>query len=413
MRANTLKRVRRSLVQFRTHPLRTALALLGMVLGVSSVIGMMSIGEGAQKEILASIETLGGDVVHVKAKDVPSEKIPEIVNESKGLAVSDIDAIEHVVSGIRASGFEHWSDIIVSDLPASTYNVRLAAVSPSIFDLHRLTLAFGRRILDVDDAHARRVAVIGADVADSFPGGAALAIGKRVRIGYAYFEIVGVLAKKKNGGGDLPLDPEQYNKSVVIPFHTAAEEISPLEAYREVDVISLRVNGLADTLEKKRAITPVLRALHGGKDDFDVTAPEEILEKKRSAQSILNLVLISIAAISLLVGGIGVMNIMLANIMERITEIGLRRAIGASGADIRDQFLIEAVVVCFIGGMIGVVVGYGGSFLVGVLFHLPIAFAWTAMILSFSLSLAVGLASGLWPAMRAARVNPVEALQRG
>ncbi len=403
------RKVRRSLVQFRTHPLRTALALLGMVLGVSSVVGMMSIGEGAQREILASIETLGGDVVHIKAKDVPSEKIPEIVNDSRGLARSDIDALRAVVPGLGAAGYEHWSDIIVTDLPASSYNVKLAAVSPSIFDLHHLTVTQGRRLLDVDEEHARRVAVVGADVAAEYPAGA---IGKRVRIGYAYFEIVGVLAKKK-GGGELPLDPEQYNRAVVVPFQTAEEEVAPLEAYREVDVISLRVGGLADTLQKKRAVTPVLRALHGGRDDFEVIAPEEILEKKRAAQSILNVVLISIAAISLLVGGIGVMNIMLANIMERVTEIGLRRAIGASATDIRDQFLLEAVIVCCIGGSIGVVLGYVVSFVVGVAFHLPIAFAWTAMILSFSLSLAVGLVSGLWPAMRAARVNPVEALQRG
>ena len=178
-------------------------------------------------------------------------------------------------------------------------------------------------MLDVDDVHARRVAVLGADVAASF--GVANnrdLIGKRIRVGYAYFEVVGILEKKK-GGGDLPLDAEQYNRAIVIPFETGGEELMPIEPYREVDVISLKVGALAETLAKKREATPVLRALHGGREDFEVIAPEEILEKKQSAQSILNVVLISIAAISLLVGGIGVMNIMLANIMERITETSM------------------------------------------------------------------------------------------
>ncbi len=399
--------LRRSLVQFRTHPLRTALALLGMVLGVGSVVGMVSIGEGAQKEIVASLEALGGDVVHVRANEVPEEEVGKIVNESTGLTRNDLQVLERALPEIRESAYARWSSLGVNDLPLPSYNLELAAVAPSVFSLHKLSVREGRPLFELDQRFARRVAVVGPEIADAaFPQGA---VGKRVRLGYAYFEIVGVLAPKRSAG-DVPVDPERYNRAVIVPFDTAIEELAPAPAYGEVGLLSLRVGSLERTLSAKRAMVPLLRSLHGGLDDFEILAPEEVLEKRRATQGILNVVLISIAAISLLVGGIGVMNIMLANIMERIPEIGLRRAIGASGQDIRDQFLVEAVIVCFFGGAIGVVLGFSLSVLVGWAFELPVAFAWTAVIAAFSLSVAVGLVFGIWPAVRASRIHPVEAL---
>ncbi len=401
---------RRSFVQFRTHPLRTALALLGMVLGVSSVVGMVSIGEGAQREILASIEALGGDVVHIKAKEIPEERITEIVNDSRGLNRNDILALQATVPGLGESTYARWTNLGVSDLPTSTYNVKIVAAEPKLFEIHKLKVVQGRALRQLDQQYQRKVVVLGSEIAaKAFDGNP---IGKRVRLGYAYFEIVGVLAPKKSGG-DLPLDPELYNRAVIVPFDTAIGEIAVADSYKELDVISFRVESLSQTLIAKRAIGPVLKALHGGISDFEIIAPEEILEKKRATQGILNVVLISIAAISLIVGGIGVMNIMLANIMERISEIGLRRAIGASRKEIRNQFLIESVIICFVGGGIGVVLGFIVSFVVGWAFDLQVAFAWEAMVVSFGLSVAVGVVFGSWPAIRASQVNPVEALQHG
>lgn len=402
--------LRRSLVQFRTNPLRTALALLGMVLGVSSVVGMVSIGEGAQAEILASLEALGGDVVHIKAKELPDSEVGKIVNDSAGLNRNDLLAIRGVLPSVDESAYVHWSNLGVNDLPMPSYNLELAAASASVFSVHKLQVEKGRALTSLDEDHSRRVAVVGAEIARRAYKGDA--VGRRVRVGYGYFEIVGVLEQKLSGGADVPVDPERYNRAVIVPYSTATEELKPADAYSEIDVLSLRVESLEETLRAKRAITPVLRSLHGGTDDFEIIAPEEILEKRRATQAILNMVLISIAAISLLVGGIGVMNIMLANIMERITEIGLRRAIGASREDIRDQFLIEAVLVCAVGGAIGIVLGFAISFGVGALFGLRAAFAWEAMLAAVLLSMGVGLIFGIWPAVRASRVNPVEALQR-
>jgi putative ABC transport system permease protein len=400
--------LRRSLGQLRTHPLRTSLALLGMVLGVGSVVGMMSIGEGAQREIVKSIEALGGDVVHVKAKAIPTERISEVVDDSRGLSRDDERALRAVFPTLGRTAWARLSPLGVSDLPQSATDVQIVAAAPALFDLHRLDVAEGRRLLDIDDRYGRRTAVLGADVAkDAFGGDA---IGRRVRLGYAYFEVVGVL-RAKTSMRDLPLDPGLYNRAVIVPFHAALEEIAPADAYKELDLLSIEVATLEETAATKRALMPVLGALHGGVPDFEIMAPEEILAQKRSTQGILNIVLISIAAISLLVGGIGVMNIMLANIMERISEIGLRRAIGASRSDIRDQFLVESVIICFTGGLIGVVLGYSLSFGVGALFDLHVAFAWEATLIAFVLSVVVGLVFGLWPALRAASIDPVEALQ--
>ena len=400
--------LQRSLGQFKTHPLRTSLALLGMVLGVGSVVGMMSIGEGAQREIVSGIEALGGNVVHVKAKDIPSERIGELVNESRGLSREDLRGLRATFADLGRDAYARISPLGVSDLPSTVYNTQIVAASPSLFDLHRLDVQSGRRLLDVDNLAGRRVCVLEDDVARMAFG--ASSIGRKVRLGYAWFEVVGVL-RHKDAVRDVPLDPGLYNNAVLVPFDTALEELAPADAYKEIDVLSLEVGSIEQTLDAKRRIGPVLRALHRGVDDVDIVAPEEILQQKRATQGILNIVLISIAAISLLVGGIGVMNIMLANIMERISEIGLRRAIGASRADIRDQFLVEAVIICFAGGAFGVVFGFVIAAVVGFFFDLQVAFAWEATLIAFALSVVVGLVFGLWPALRASRIHPVEALQ--
>ncbi len=181
--------------------------------------------------------------------------------------------------------------------------------------------------------------------------------------------------------------------------------------HNEIDLVSIRLKSTEATLPAKRLLVSVLRKLHGGVDDYEVVSPEEILQQRKKTQAVFNLVLISIAAISLLVGGIGVMNIMLANIMERYSEIGLRRAIGARRKDIRSQFLIEAVVTCLLGGIVGLLVGLMISVSVAWLGGLPVAFAWGSMVLAFLLSTSVGVAFGLMPAIRAANISPIEALQ--
>lgn len=399
--------IKRSLVQFRMHPLRTLLTLLGMVFGVGALVAMVSIGEGAQQEIVANIEAMGADIVHIKSRPVEEKLLSEIINDSIGLSRFDANALRRVVP-VEAVTYRKTIRIGVCDLGVPLQSMQVLGVGPDLFEVHQLEMQKGRPLLSFDNTQHHRVAVMGPALAQkAFPQGA---LGKRIRLEYAFFEVVGIL-ESRVVDGDLPVDPEIYNNAVLIPFETATQELFPAEVYNEIDLISIRTSTPERTLATKQAVLPVLKNLHGGVEDFEVVAPEEILQQRKATQSIMNMVLVCIAAISLLVGGIGVMNIMLANIMERISEIGLRRALGASRTEIRNQFLSEAVLICLIGGLTGIVLGFSISTTVAWMVGLPIAFAWTSVILSFLVSAGVGVTFGIVPAMRAAHINPIEALQ--
>lgn len=399
-----------SLQQFRTNWLRTMLTLLGMVFGVGSVVAMVSIGEGAQQEILALIDAMGADVTHIRAKPIEETKIGEVVNESPGLSRSDVIAITNVLPMVKRIAFRAKYDLNVTDLKIPRQRINVLPVSRDFFDVNKLAVHQGRPLMGLDHERYHRVAVLGKTIADrAFPKGA---IGKQIKLEYAYFEIVGVLSDRAEAGqAELPIDPAIYDYAVIIPYETSTEELQPAPPYNELEIVSVRVENTKQTLAAKQALIPALKALHGGLDDVTIVAPEEILQQKQATQAILNMVLVSIAAISLIVGGIGVMNIMLANIMERISEIGLRRAIGARRRDIRNQFLMEAIAICFLGGLVGIVLGFAISYVVSLTVNLPIAFAWRSMLLSFFISVATGVIFGLMPALRAANVNPIEALQ--
>lgn len=402
--------LRRSLSQFATNPLRTFLTLLGIVFGVGSVVAMVSVGEGAQREILATIEAMGAATTHVKVKDIPEAELGEVVADSQGLSRADVDAIKRVLPEVKAAGYRRMLTLEVTDLPMAPHDLKLMAVSPEIFKVHNLEVVSGRPLGSIDDEMSLRTAVIGAKVAEEAFGGDA--VGKRIRLDYAFFEVVGVLAGGGElGGEELPVDPQVYQSAVLVPYSTASQELQPEPGYNEVDLVSVQVETTAATLGLKAALGPLLKDLHGGVEDFDIVAPEEILRQKEAAQSVLNLVLISIAAISLIVGGIGIMNIMLANIMERISEIGLRRAIGARRRDIRNQFLFESTIISVVGGLLGLGLGLGAGAVVALVADIPFAFAWESMVLSFAISVAVGVVFGFVPAMRASNIDPIEALR--
>ncbi len=414
---NALTMMRRSIVQFRTNPLRTVLTLLGVVFGVAAVVAMVSIGEGAQRQILATIEAMGATSVHVNARPVSENKLGDLVKDSVGLSRQDARAIARTLPGVERVGWRKRHDLAVTDLRVAPQDIDVFGVSPHLFETHGLTVAKGRHLTPLDHRRVQRVAVVGSELArEAF--GRRDAVGEVIRLDYAYFRIVGVLEGSAVSGGDgsqqdaeAGVEVQDYGRAILIPHRTMLAELAPAPIYSEVDTISVQVASTEATLPAKRAISSLLRRLHGGRQDFDVVAPEEILRQKQETQSVFNMVLIAIAAISLIVGGIGVMNIMLANIMERVSEIGLRRAVGARRRDIRNQFLLEAVIICVVGGLVGIGLGFGISWGVSFTVGLPVAFAWESMVISFGISLAVGVIFGLMPAVRAANVNPIEALR--
>ena len=428
--------IRRSLVQFRTNPLRTLLTLLGVVFGVAAVVAMVSIGEGAQRQIVATIEAMGATSVHVHARDVPENKLGDLIRDSVGLSRADARALAAAIPQAEQVAWRKRHPLGVTDLPLAPQEIHVFGVSPGIFATHNLRVGRGRSLHPVDHRMLQRAAVIGWELADAaFPDGQA--VGQTIRLEDAYFHVVGVLdhggaprARGEGGEGDAAggavrgpvagqgqsgagqgLGLTGYARSVLIPHETMLVELAPAPIYGEIDTISVQVGSTEQTLPAKDAVVRLLEDLHGGRRDFDVVAPEEVLRQKEATQAVFNMVLIAIAAISLVVGGIGVMNIMLANIMERVSEIGLRRALGARRRDIRNQFLFEAVIICVIGGLVGIALGFTVSWIVSKMVGLPIAFAWESMIVSFGISLLIGVVFGLMPALRAANVNPIEALR--
>lgn len=408
------------------------LTLLGVVFGVGAVVAMMSIGEGAQRQILAQIEAMGATSVHVRARDVPDTELTALINDSVGLSRSDVQAIQSTLPDVQKIAYRARHELGVTDLAVSSHEVQVLGVSEDLLDVHALSIAQGRALTAVDHERGLRAAVIGDELArKAFPNGA---MNQVFRLEYSYFVVVGVLAPSGagaseggstqpdelfGGGGDEKkesassgsFDSQVYDNAVLLPFETMVGELAPAKTFHELDMISVKVESTDQTLETKNLLERLLGRLHKGASDFDIIAPEEILRQKQATQAVFNAVLISIAAISLIVGGIGVMNIMLANIMERISEIGLRRAIGARRRDIRNQFLLESVSICSVGGILGVLLGLGASWVVSVTIGLPMAFAWESTALSFIISLLVGVTFGLMPAIRAANVNPIDALR--
>ena len=427
----------RSLVQLRHNPLRTLLTLLGIVFGVGAVVAMMSIGEGAQRALLARIEAMGSTTVHVLAKEVPPAEITETINDSQGLRRDDAVSIRRAMPGARAVAWRVGHQMGSSDLGVPLREVNVIGISQQLPRAHALGLGEGRGLVALDHARAHRVALLGQALATRAFGGAQQALGQVIRLDYAYFEVVGVLAARPGAnlqaqkdlpgggagskfgqalGGGSELDgatavSRSYDMAVLIPYATLREQLLPQPGYKDVDMISVVVQSTAQTLEAKRALEVLMGNVHRGVEDVEIVAPEEILRQIQEVQSIFNFVLMAIAAISLLVGGIGVMNIMLANIIERIGEIGLRRAVGARKRDIRNQFLIEAVTLCVVGGVVGIGLGLGVSFGANVLVDLPFAFAWESTLLAFGISSVVGVTFGLVPAIRASNINPIDALR--
>ncbi len=398
-----------SFVQLRGSPLRTMLTLLGVVFGVGSVVAMVSIGEGAQRKILASIEAMGATSLHVRASVAKDQALADLVNVSVGLSEADAQALARTLGAEHAVAWRASYAPKVTTLPKPPSELQVVGVTASMFEASRLAVAEGRRLSASDESQAAAFALLGSDVArENFPEGA---IGKWIRIDYAWFQVVGVLAPRppSSAGGDGK-EPN-LDRAVMVTFATLREMLEPPRAYGDLDGISVQLASIEDTLGGKVIAERLLTSLHGGAEDFEVVSPEEILRQRRETQYVMTAVLTAIAAISLLVGGIGVMNIMLANVTERVGEIGLRRAIGATRQDVLRQFLLEATVICVVGGAIGAVLGLAAALGASVVMELPLVLSWQALVLAFGISVVVGVVSGFLPARRAAYLDPIEALR--
>ncbi|MFT5367098.1 MAG: putative ABC transport system permease protein [Candidatus Latescibacterota bacterium] len=394
------------------HRLRSILTMLGVIFGVASVIAMLAIGEGAKREALKKFKALGVNNIIVRDKNLSDTELEEVrAKFSSGLSIADADAIRDIVPSAVyvAPQTEHEIDAKRNDKSIKVTLIGVDNAYQTIFDAH---LASGHFL--TLDHHKRelRVCVLGADAArELFPIDEPL--GKQVKLDDQWFEVVAVMASKAlftETVGELAA--RNLNQDIYIPLSSFLRRFSKKKVLAsQIDQLTVQVTDSDRLLEASAVIRRILTRRHHNNEDFDIVVPFELLKQEEHERQIYNMVLGSIAAISLLVGGIGIMNIMLATVLERTREIGIRRALGAKQREIMSQFLIEAVGLSLIGGLVGVFLGVGMALFIDAIADFKTVISPLSVIASFGLSGIVGILSGTFPARRAARVNPIEALR--
>jgi putative ABC transport system permease protein len=404
-----------SLANLSAHKMRSALAMLGVVFGVGAVIAMLSIGAGAEREALAMIKRLGVDNVLVRAREYDSEQLMEIRETSIGVSQRDLDAIAAAVPGVSEIApkvaIKAWD---VRSAIAST-EAAVFGVSPAHLRLSALTLREGRFIDQVDVREHAQVCVIGPKVARELFGWEP-PLGDEIKVDEVWLTVVGVLAGTVDQVESFQgVTLASSDGAIFLPVSTALRKFdrSPLESpftelvLRVDDPLHQGDSILAAAMSTRR----LLEQLHGAVQDYELVVPQALLDQSRQTQRLFNFVMGSMASISLLVGGIGIMNIMLASVLERTREIGVRRAVGARRRDVQIQFVTESFAISLIGGIAGILLGVGLARGIAAYAGWPTVVSLGALAVSTAVAILVGVVSGLYPAVQAARLDPIESLR--
>ncbi len=408
---NIRESLSQSLDNLAKRKLRALLTMLGIIFGVGAVISMLSIGAGAEDQAMQVIRQMGLRNIMIEGKEYSVEDLRKVREKSLGLSRRDLQALlavtPNVVRGAGRKTVRAYQ--VFSELGKA--ETRVVAVDAAYLAMKNLTLLDGVPFDQQDETVYAQVCVLGSAAKRSlfsFEN----AVGKTLKINNVWFSVIGViadqtLAKEEFEGVRL----QNTNNDVYIPLTTALKKIEfkPMES--ELDGVVLEVADERKTQATALVVSQMLDKLHNGESDYSLVIPEQLLRQSQQTQRIFNIVMGCIAGISLLVGGIGIMNIMLANVLERTREIGVRRAIGARRRDIRLQFLLEAITISALGGVMGIALGFAIA-------RLVVYFAgWSTIItpwsvaLAFGVSTAVGTLFGSYPAVQASRLSPIEALR--
>jgi putative ABC transport system permease protein len=394
-----------ALAAIRANKLRSLLTMLGIVIGVAAVITMVALGSGAQKSVQDQIERLGTDLLSV----YPGQSFMRGVasGERVSLTMDDADALERAKRVIAEVVPEMSSNRQVK-LGNTNINVSIVGTTPNYTEVNNYEIDAGRMFTTGDDNARRRVAVVGGGVPNQLSVNGPAMIGQTISIGGIPFEVVGLVQSKgsQGGGWDNP------DERVLIPLSTARYRVFGNNRLRSItvqvaeeDSINIAMLEIEGALRTEHGIRP------GEGNDFQIRNRSEFLATFEETTRTFTFLLAGIAAVSLLVGGIGIMNIMLVSVTERTREIGVRKALGATRHSILLQFMVEALVLCLMGGIMGILLGSGGAIALSRLANWNTLISLPAVFLAIAFSVAVGLFFGIWPAQRAARLDPVEALR--
>jgi putative ABC transport system permease protein len=408
-----LPELRLGLDNLRAHKLRSLLTMLGMIFGVAAVVAMLSIGAGAQQEVMAFIEQLGVRNLIVEARESSDyQTLQKIRKISPGLTFQDYRVIKANLQGITAStARKRFTPTKMLPRPQSDVPV-VYGISPEYTTIANLHVVSGRFFDERETEAGAPVAVLGEAAAASVFG-ADDPIGRYVKVNDQWFQVIGVAGPQLTVQSDVAGIPAlDRNNLIYVPLFAAIFRLEDGQSqYKdEIDGIYVQLESSAGIPAGAALLRGLLNVSHGEAGDFAIVSPAELLAEQRRTQRIFEMVMVAIASISLLVGGIGIMNIMLASVMERTREIGVRRAIGAKKRDVIRQFLIETTIISLAGGILGVIVGVGLSQLIGYLAGWSTIVTTTSIVLAFVVSVTVGLVFGLYPAARAANLDPVRAL---
>jgi len=404
----------RSLDNLLLHKLRTLLTMLGMIFGVAAVLSMLSIGAGAQQQVMAFIEGLGVRNVIVEAREtLERQAFQKVRMQSPGLTFQDMRAIQAAVPGIDVlTPRKRFTPTQMVPKPAGEMPV-VYGVEPVYQDIASLRLTAGRFFTDDEAARAAALCVLG-EAARVALFGVSDPLGQFVKVGEHWFRVIGIAgpqATAREGVGGAPA--QDRNNLIYVP--TGAAMLRLEDSYTmlrdEIDGLYLRFTPAADISAAAAVMRGVLEASHRNATDYSIIVPAELLAEQQRTKRIFDIVMVALASISLLVGGIGIMNIMLASVLERTPEIGLRRALGATRIDVIRQFVLETTLLAVGGGMLGLVLGLALSQAIASFAGWSTVVTGASLLLAFLVSVIVGLVSGIYPAMKASKLDPIQALR--
>jgi len=396
------------------HRLRSLLTMLGMIFGVAAVVSMLSIGAGARQKVMALIEQMGVHNLIVEAKETLDwQAFRKVRKISPGLTFQDYRVIQDDVNDVVAST-PRKRLTPSKTIPKSQQDPPvLYGISPSYLKIAGLHMLEGRFFDDQEASDGAPVCVLGAAARSSLFGSAD-PLGQYVKANEQWFRVIGVASPQLSSQTEVAGVPTQdLNNILYVPLNSAILRLEDSYSDRrdEIDGIYLNIRDGADMGSVAQLVRAILDSSHHSAGDFSVIVPAELLAEQRRTERLFNAVMVAIASISLLVGGIGIMNIMLASILERTREIGVRRAVGARQSDIVRQFVVEAMLISFVGGSFGIVFGFVMSRLIAWLAGWSTIVTMTSILLAFIVSISVGLVFGIYPAVKAARLDPVEAIR--
>jgi putative ABC transport system permease protein len=386
------------------HKLRSFLTMLGIIIGVGAMIAMVALGTGAQRSVEDRIQSLGPRLLTIFPGQSFRMHVASDVRVS--LTLDDAMALARDARHLTAVVPELSRNMQIQR-GNQNFNVNVVGTTPNFVKVRTYTVPAGRSFTAGEDAAQRRVVVLGASVPDMFNTNPLAMIGQDLSVAGVPFEVIGVLSPKGNSGSWMNPDEQ-----VFIPLQTARYRVMGTDRLRtvvaetaSVDSMNLAMLDIERVLRREHKIRP------GDENDFQIRRQADVLATFQQTTETFTFLLAGIAAVSLLVGGIGIMNIMLVSVTERTQEIGVRKALGATRFNILFQFLVEALVLCFVGGMLGIAVGAGGAVLLARLAHWNTLISPLSILLAFGFSAAVGLFFGIWPARRAAGLDPITALR--